>query len=136
MDCVGELRARLLPLLRQWERQLSAEHPEVDVTVWDRPVGSLTQWQGHDIGLNCLLPNAAPDQPDNVALSVGLNHLNGTPMLCSADVVWGHPSGTVESDVLPGPVPFSADALDDVLTHLPELLAALQDALRRGRPQR
>jgi hypothetical protein len=78
--------------------------------------------------------DAAPDEPDNVALDVGLAHLDTTPLIHWADVVWGSPHAHVEAHLFPEPVVFSEENLGEVLRRLPELLAALQEALRRGRP--
>ena len=134
MDPVHELRLTLLPVLQLWQQQLRASHPDVVVTLWDSPTGSATDCQGHDIGLDCLLKSASPDEPDNVALSVALKHLRTEPMIHSADVVWGHPSGHIEAELLPSPVAFSEANLRKVAERLPVLLSALQQALLRGRP--
>jgi hypothetical protein len=69
-----------------------------------------------------------------VALIVGLKHLDKTPVIYNAEVVWGHPSGSVEADILTGPVEFSAERLEEIVERLPELLAGLQRAIRRGHP--
>jgi hypothetical protein len=78
--------------------------------------------------------DAALDRPDSVALSVGLSRLDKTPMIFSADVAWGSPSGHVEASLLAEPVVFSAENLEQVVSRLPELFTALQRALMRGRP--
>jgi len=55
-------------------------------------------------------------------------------MIESADVVWGHPSGHTEADLLSAPVELSTQHLDEIATGLPELFTALEAALRRGQP--
>jgi hypothetical protein len=134
MDPVSQLRASLLPILQNWEQDLRREHPNVRTNIYDWQVGELTSWQGHDIGIACIFENAAPEWPDNVALSVTLKHLHDTPSIHSADVVWGHPSGYVEASVLPVSVEFSPDYLVRLIERLPELFTALRQAVRRGRP--
>jgi len=134
MDPVSQFRASLLPILQAWEQELRREYPDVRVNVYDCPVGKLANWQGHDIGIECTFENAAPELPDNVALSASLKHLHKTPSIDSADVVWGHPSGYVEASVLPASVEFSPERLVVLVERLPEMFTALKEAIRRGRP--
>lgn len=135
MDPVSQLRASLLPILRAWEQELRTEYPDVTTNVYDLPVGALTDWQGHDIGIDCVFKNAPPAEwPDNLALSVSLKPLHKTPSIDSADVVWGHPSGYIEASVLPASVEFSPDRFLELIKRLPELFIALKQAIRRGRP--
>jgi len=134
MDPVSQLRTSLLPILQSCERELKKEHPNLTTNIYDWPIGKLTSWQGHEIGIECLFKNIAPEWPDNIAFSVSLKHLNKTPSIDSADVVWGHPSGYIEASLLPASVEFSSDSLAKVDEGLPELFGALQQAIRRGRP--
>jgi hypothetical protein len=134
MDPVSQLRARLLPILQAWQQELRREYPDVTMNIYDGPVGKLTNWQGHDIGIECIFKNVAPEWPDNVALSVSLKHLHKTPSIDSAEVVWGHPSGYIEASVLPASVEFSPDRLAELIERLPELFTALKQAIGRGRP--
>jgi hypothetical protein len=134
MDPVSQLRASLLPILQGWEQELRRGYPDVTMNIYDWPVGEVTDWQGHDIGIECMFKNAAPEWPDNVALSVSLKHLHKTPSIVSAEVVWGHPSGYVEASVLPASVEFSPDCLVELIERLPELFTVLEQAIRRGRP--
>ena len=93
---MSQFRANLLPILQAWEQELRTEYPDVMMKIYDCPVGALTSWNGHDIGIECTLKNAAPEWPDNLALSVSLKHLHDTPSIDSADVVWGHPRGPLK----------------------------------------
>ncbi|MGH7852712.1 MAG: hypothetical protein ACREP3_04685, partial [Candidatus Binatia bacterium] len=70
---------------------MSALFPEVKANVHSDSVGSLTEYQGHQIVIDCLLKDTPDDQPDNVALSVNFRHLTTNPKI-DADVCWGHPS--------------------------------------------
>ena len=136
MDAVTEIRAKILPMLQSWAQSLGADHPTISVHVFDGSVGAATDYQGHTIGIECTLEPTELGQPDTVALVIALKHLSGSPIIDCADVVWGHPSGRIEVDILPAPVDFSGERLMDLIERLPDLLAGLQRALRRGRPAR
>ena len=110
MEPVSELRSRILPVLRSWADGLKADYRDVTSQVFDCSVGKLTEYQGHAFGIDCLLNRAGPDDVDHVALVVSIKHLNRTPMIDSAEVVWGN--GRVELAVLADPVEFSAANLD------------------------
>lgn len=45
--------------------------------------------------LECVFPQAGKDAPDNVAVMIGLCHLNSRARIMT-EVVWGHPSGHPE----------------------------------------
>jgi hypothetical protein len=134
MDPVSQLRAGLLPILQVWEQKLRREYPDVTTKIYDCPIGQRTDWQGHDIGIECLFKNTAPEWPDNLAMSVSLKHLRKTPSIDSADVVWGHPGGYVEASLLSASIEFSSDRLAELIERLPELFTALKQAIQRGRP--
>ncbi|WP_426437371.1 hypothetical protein [Bradyrhizobium genosp. P] len=133
MDSVSQFRASLLPIMQIWEQELRREYPDVTTTICDSSVGRLTDWNGHNIGIDCLFKEATPDSPDNLALMISLKHVHKAPSLVSADVVWGHPA-YVEASVLPECVEFSPDHLAQLIKRLPELFTALKQAIRRGRP--
>ncbi|MCP3143012.1 hypothetical protein [Pyxidicoccus xibeiensis] len=134
MDPVSVLRSRLLPVLERWAEELALAHPEMQVKTWDWTVGTLTDWQGHDFGIDCLLPGRPPDESDSVALSVAFKHLDRAPLIHSADVVWGHPSGQCEAELYAEPVEFSDAQVERLMARLPGLLTALKVALDRGHP--
>lgn len=132
MDSVSQLRASLLPILQIWQQELRREYPNVMTNICDCSVGDLTDWNGHNIGVDCLFKKSAEDSPDNLALLVSLKHVNKAPSIVSADVVWGH--GYVEASVLPKCVEFSPDHLAELIERLPELFTVLKRAIRRGSP--
>ncbi len=134
MSIVEEIESRFLPRFKEAVAALEAEFPHVKLNTWSGPVGSLTEYQGHNMGIDCLLPDAPEDQPDNIALSIGMMHLTTTPKLCNADVCWGAPNAVLEMDLLKEPVPYSPAAVRSVDEQLPELIEALRVALRRGHP--
>lgn len=86
-----------LPELERLASQLSGQFPALTFNVWHSPTGTLTEYQGYDVGLECVFPKSADDGPDNVALSIDLCHLTSTPRLM-ASVGWGHPSGQLEAE--------------------------------------
>ncbi len=134
MDPVSESRLKLLPILQAWAKELQPAYPNVLVQVWDSPVGQLTEWQGHDFGIECLFKDVGTHESDNVSLSIVLSHLDKAPMIESADVVWGHPDGHVEVSIVPAPVSFSEESFGAVLARLPDLFAAPERAVKHGGP--
>jgi hypothetical protein len=132
VDPVSQLRLGLSPILQVWERELEAEHPGMTISICDCPVGSGTDWNGHNIGIECMFNEAVPDSPDSLALLVSLKHLHKVPEIISADVVWGH--GPIEASALPACIEFSPDQLAELLKRLPELFIAFKQAIGRGRP--
>jgi hypothetical protein len=132
---VQRIGDRVLPLLRSIADDIAREHPDVKVHVWDGPVGSLTELQGHDFGVECLFRDRTADESDNVALSINLAHLTTQPKLTSLDVCWGHPSGRLELDVLADWIDLDDAALERIVAELPRLASALKSAVGRGRPR-
>src|SRR6185369_2832057 len=107
--------------------RLRRRYPRLKIDTWSSPVGSLSEYQGHDVGIDCLNPYAPPDETDNVALSIGVKHLTTDPILCEASVCWGAggpPTGApaIHLDLLPEPVPWSLAALEVIEARLPELI--------------
>jgi len=134
MEPVSELRSKILPALRSWAQRLKTDHPAVAVNVYDHSIGEVTDYQGHAIGIDCVLERVPLGQADNVALEISLKHLHKAPTIESADVVWGHPGGDVEVSILSAPVDFSIERLVSLVEQLPDLLIGLQRTLRRGCP--
>jgi hypothetical protein len=63
-------------------------------------------------------------------------HLTTNPKISGADVVWGHPSGSIEAELFEsGPVPYSEATIALVEEGLEGLVTALRKALRRGGPR-
>ncbi len=131
---VQELERRFLPSLHKMAEEISREFPSVKVNVWSHSIGSRTNYQGHNIGIECLFSNANLDQVDNVALSIDVKHLTTVPEIVSADVCWGHPSGYIEAELLQVPVAFDEDVLGKLEDGLQELYSALRTAIERGQP--
>jgi hypothetical protein len=130
---VVELEEKLLPTFRDWANRLSVEYPNVKANVYSHSVGSLIAFQGHGIGIDCLLVGTPDNRPDNVALSVDLQHLTTGPTI-GADVCWGHPSGHVEAEFSFDPQEVSERVLTDLNADLPRLYDALLSATKRGKP--
>jgi hypothetical protein len=133
MNIIEEIEERLLPGLRKVAQQITEQFPRVKATVWSSPVGSETEFQGYDIGIDCLLTDAKLDQSDNIALVIGIRHLSTTPLI-DADVCWGHPSGWVEAELFPDPLEVTPEILQEVETRLPVLYEGLRRAVIRGHP--
>jgi hypothetical protein len=130
---VRALEQRFLPALRAAEAEINAGFPDVRAGVWSQPHGQLTDAPSHVIALSCFLPDAPPDQPDEVTLELCFGGVRGPSPSVDADVVWGYP-GQVEADLFPSTVAMSEEALRRVEAELPRLVEVLQTAVRRGRP--
>jgi hypothetical protein len=133
------LAGELMPRLKEMETRLKSVLPGATVAVFSGSVGAATSFNGAQFGLECLLPEVADDQPDNVAFIVTLCHLDREPRL-AADVCWGHPTGHVEAS-LSGQEgssdrwPFATEArIEELLKEAPHLLRALEQAAQRGHP--
>src|SRR5436309_1898920 len=96
-NVVHELEQRFLPGLQKVAAEISAQFPRVKATTWSSPVGSLTDYQGHDLGIDCFLTDANSDESDNLVLSIGVRHLTTTPLI-DASVCWGCPSCHTEAE--------------------------------------
>ncbi len=129
---VAELERRFLPRLAEAGREIERDFPPVRARPWSAPVGSLTEYQGHVIGLECWLPNTPPNRPDCVGLEIGVRHLTTTPELAEAYVAWSE--GRCEIDLLASPVPYSQSTVSAVEERLGELVMALRAAVGRGEP--
>jgi hypothetical protein len=131
---VHELERRFLPSLYNMAEEISQKFPNVKVDVWSHSVGSKTEYQGHNIGIDCRLSNVNPDQVDNVALIIDVRHLTTAPEIAYAEVCWGHPSGYLEAELLEAPADFDDSLLGILEDGLQELHSALCAALERGHP--
>jgi hypothetical protein len=133
-NVVQELEKRFLPDLQKVAEEIAEQFPRVKATVWSSPVGSLTDYQGHDLGIDCLLTDTRPEQTDNVALIIGIGHLTTTPLIDQAGICWGAPSAHVEAELFLDPIEVTAETLQELEARLPLLYDALQTAVRRGHP--
>src|SRR5688572_18436967 len=105
MNAVAELERLFMPLLKAAEQRCAARYPAFRFNVGSSPVGSLTSYQGHNVWLECLFPDAADNESDNVALIIDVMHLTTEPLICDASVTWssGH-SPAASVDLLDSPV--------------------------------
>jgi hypothetical protein len=134
-DWVDRIGERVLPLLDAIAAELAREHPDVKVHVWSQPVGSLTELQGHDFGVECLFHDRPLDESDNVALTIDIAYLTTHPKLTGLDVCWGHPSGKLELHILAEPIVLDDAAIDRIVAEIPRLASVLKSAVARGRPK-
>lgn len=125
---VVQLEAGLLPLFQAALPGLMAETPGVLASVFAFSSGTASAFHDYHFGISCLLDQAAPDAPDEVALLVSVSALETQAQL-SAQVAWGQPSGQLEARAELAEA--SMAALDAAL---PPLLQALQQAVARQAP--
>ena len=125
---VRQLENDLLPLFRAALPQLAASAPQVLASVFAFSSGTASAFQDYHFGISCLLEDVSDDAPEEVALLVSVTGLD-TGARLSAQVVWGQPSGRVETQA-----ELAASDLPALHAALPGLLASLQEAASRGGP--
>lgn len=126
---VLQLENDLLPLFRAALPPLAAAAPRALASVFAFSSGTASAFQDYYFGISCLLEDVADDAPEEVALLVSVTGLD-TGARLSAQVVWGQPSGQVETQA-----ELSAGGLPALHAALPGLLASLQEAASRGGPE-
>lgn len=125
---VLQLENDLLPLFRAALPPLAAAAPRALASVFAFSSGTASAFQDYHFGISCLLEDVPDDAPEEVALLVSVTGLDALARL-SAQVVWGQPSGRVETQA-----ELAASDLPALHAALPGLLASLQEAASRGGP--
>jgi hypothetical protein len=131
------------PVVREWLESLRErlEHemgelraiPGVTVRVQSAPVGSCSDFQGHDVRVEVTLANG-----ESLVLSVTAGYLTTLPRVC-ADVAWGHGNVVASTwDVeMSSQWPVATQENVDYLQRdLARLLAAMRESIAHGRPGR
>jgi hypothetical protein len=126
MDPASQPGQRILPVLEGWAGRLRAEFPHITATA--------SGLGGHGLALSCVLPDVAPDLPDVVTLRISLGNPGEALMIRSAAVVWGPPSAHIEAELQPPRGGLTPERLEQFAERLPDLFAALRQAIRRGHP--
>jgi hypothetical protein len=137
MSTQTQLEDRFLPVFRKMASEISAEFPRVHTNVWSYPVGALTDYQGHGLGVECSIPTNPVDPADqvqleNVALMINLKHLSTQPEIDSVMVSWG--SGQVEAKLVSDSGEINENVLVEIENDLPKLYEVLKSAVARGHP--
>jgi hypothetical protein len=137
MSTLTDFESRFLPVFRNMATELSAEFPRVHANVWSYPVGALTDYQGHGLGVECSIPTNPMDpaeqvQLENVALMINLKHLSTQPEVDSVTVSWG--SGQVEARLVFDDEEISEKLIVEIENGLPKLFDVLKSAVTRGHP--
>jgi hypothetical protein len=135
-EWVTKLQDRLLPDLSLLVARIGEKYPDVRAKTFSVSVGAATGFDGHSIGIECLLPNVPSNEPDLIAISLQFGHLSEKPTLLDADVCWGHPRSHCELSLFEEPVPLNDATLSSLAGRLPELERQLTVALDRRRPPR
>jgi hypothetical protein len=137
MTTLTEFEGRFLPVFRNMATELSADFPRVHTSVWSYPVGALTDYQGHGLGVECSIPTNPLDpseqvQLETVALMINLKHLSTRPEVDSVTVSWG--SGQVETKLVFESAEINEALLVEIENSLPGLFNVLKSAVARGHP--
>lgn len=131
----GELEALFLPQFEQLRRELSAEYPAYSFRVWSSATGSLTSYQGYDLGLECTFPDADDQEANCVAASVGVRYLTTAPEICDFGIDWAAgASPGVSEELLPEAIPFSAEKAQDLAASFPNLASRFRKAVAAWAP--
>ncbi|MGK5064995.1 hypothetical protein [Janthinobacterium sp. LB3P112] len=125
---VLQLENDLLPLFRAALAPLAAAAPQVLASVFAFSSGTASAFEDYHFGISCLLEDVPEDAAEEVALLVSVTGLDAGARL-SAKVVWGQPSGLVEMQA-----GLQSGDVHALHAALPDLLASLQQAASRGRP--
>ena len=131
MHAVTELERVFLPLLQEARRVAVSEYPQFKFSVGSSSVGGLTAYQGHDVWLECMFPDAAHQEADSIAIVVGVKHISTEPKLSEASVGWGngqHPEYALE--LLEHPMALTEHQLQEIAMRFPELLRVFRGALQ------
>lgn len=121
------------------KEELSQSAPNAVISFYSHTVGSLTDYQGHDVVIDCFLKNTPPQKSDNVALIIGFCYITSNPKL-NADVVWGHPSGHCEAETFSDWLccsdwpEVSEKNVEILYKDIPRLCKVFKEAIIRGYP--
>jgi hypothetical protein len=132
-EVVADLERRFLARLAEAGAGIERDFPHVRAKPWSAPLGSLTAAQGQVIGLECWLSDAPLGGPDSVGLEISVWHLTTIPELYDAYVAWSE--GGIELEALASPVPYSPAAVGPLESQVGSLVAALREAVARGKPR-
>ena len=127
---VGEMEQLLLPQFRDAATDVSSIYPRYKFSVFSSAIGGATDYQGHNLGLECTFPDAADHEADCVAALIGVKHLTSRPQFWEAAVEWGggaHPE--VRGELLENPLPATQEALQELSRLIPQLLVVFRSAL-------
>src|SRR5215813_9807995 len=136
---INQIEELFLPEMQRLASDLQKQYPALQFKVWRGPVGSLTEYQGYALGVDCLFPKVPQNATNNVALCVDVCHLTSAPRLM-AEVGWGQPSGQSEAtfrddlrsnDDWPEATP---EIIEELKETFPSLIEAFRSSVARGTP--
>jgi hypothetical protein len=129
---VQTLESRLLPQLNSFVAMLADNYSKATFRIFSRSVEH-ADYQGHQIGISCILPDVLASEADLIDLSVGIRNCSGNPQI-TANVVWGHPTGQVEAEFSSSGMALTDEMLEGLVDKMPLLYEAFEKAMQRGRP--
>ena len=133
-DIIQDIEKRFLPHIERMAEEIPQEFPLVKTNVWSWSVGSSTTFQGHDIGLECFLPEVSPDQTNIVMLIIETMHLTTVPKITAVDVCWN--DGSLEEELFSQPVGITEKVFKKIELGLPRMYNCLKESIRRGYPSK
>ena len=135
---VEQLESLFLPQLERLAVDLRKRFPTLHFNLWHGPVGGLTEYQGYDLGLECIFPSASSGVSEHISLSVDLSHLASRPkVMASAD--GGKESSTFFRDDWSTSADWpeaTPETLKDLAEDFPRISRAFEAAVERGASRR
>lgn len=134
---VKQIEEMFLPGLNRLASEMRERYPELSFNVWSTAVGTLTEYQGHDVGIECCFQRSSRDVADNVALTINLCHLTSTPRMmldvicsepsCHLDAAY--PNNWLSNDDWPVATP---EILNDLEKRFPDFIGTFYLAVEHG----
>ena len=119
-----------MPHLLTLQAKLQASHPELTFNVWSSPTGSLTPWQGHDLGIEVDVPvSDTSEEPRWLVLEISTHHLTTEPTL-QAFVSWEYSQSVAVDTSFDTPKRLEDENVELLVQSLPRLLASFEAAVR------
>jgi hypothetical protein len=139
-DVVIELERELMPSLEEIRQRLTPTLPEAEVRVFSDCGGLATPNPWQVIGVACWLRGRS-DRIVQAAIQIDVYPLTSNPKL-QVSVSWDLATVVdledefeqIETWLFPQPVPVSSEAVQTIKESLPNLIAILERAVKRGFP--
>ena len=129
---IANLEAKCMPHLLESQARLRTSYPALEFNVWSSPTGSLTPWQGHDLGIEVEVPVSDDSrEPNWLVLEISTHHLTTEPKL-QAFVSWGYSHALAVDASFETPQPLVDANVDLLEQSLPKLLASFEAAVRES----
>lgn len=131
---VEQVESLFLHELERLAADLRKRFSAFQFNVYRGPVGDLTEYQGYDVGLECIFPSASSGGSENISLSVDLCHLTSKPKVM-ARAEGGKESSTFFRDNWSTSTDWleaTPETLRDLAENFPRISKAFEAAVQRA----